>query len=146
MALWRRSVLGRQKVLWKAPPPSLQTHFLNSFLAFSPTALGLGFSIIVKVLDGLGAKRRVCLLGLFAADGFRPPKGSASCSPKNLLHWYRSLVVTFEHMVVASEKGLRRVAPAVFPLVKGLLLQTKLLGRFRQLCFTLISHAGVKLA
>ena len=52
LAFWGRSVLGCQKVLWNVPHHffKLVSEFLNSFLHFSPTALALGSSTIVKVL------------------------------------------------------------------------------------------------
>ena len=60
---------------------------------------------------GLGAKWHVCLLGFFAAIGFRLPKGSLECSPNSSLHWSHSLLRFFGQMAVASERVLWRVLP-----------------------------------
>ena len=106
------SVLGRQKVLWKLPPSLLETclRVPQLFFAFSPTALGLGF---FSHSEGLGAKWQVCLLGLFAANGFRLPKGSLECSPNGSVHWPQSLLRFLRQMAVASEKVLWRVPPTI---------------------------------
>ena len=62
---------------------------------------------------GLGAKWHVCLLGFFAANGFRLPKGSLECSPSSSLHWSHTILRFFGQMAVASEKVLWRVPPTI---------------------------------
>ena len=80
-------IFSSKEVLWKVPP------------TFSPTALALGSSAIVK--------------GFFAANGFRLPKGSLECSPNNSLHLSHSLLRFFGQMAVASEKVQWRVPPTI---------------------------------
>ena len=116
----------RKKVLWKDPPtflciclpvfsgyvegsPNSSVHLSPNFLFekgsgegslnFFPIALALGPSAIVK--------------GLFAANGFRLPKGPLECSPNNSLHLSHSLLRFFGQMAVASEKVQWRVPPTI---------------------------------
>ena len=80
------------------------------FFAFSPNSVNFG---VFSRRKGLGAKWYVCLLGFFAANGFRLPKGSLECSPNSSLHWSHSLLLFLGQMAVASEKVLWRVPPTV---------------------------------
>ena len=98
--------------------------FLNYFLHFSPTASALGSSAIVKCL---GAKSHVCLLGFFAANGFRLPKGSLECSPNRSLHWSHSLLRFFGQMAVAWEGSVEGSANCALHVSPSLLLGSKLL-------------------
>ena len=112
LSLWSadgRSVLGRQKVLWKVPF-TLVSQFPNSFysfFAFVPNSVSFG---VFSRSKGLWAKWR---WGFFAANGFRLPKGSLKCSPNSFLHWSHSLLRFFWQMAVASEKVLWRVPPTI---------------------------------
>ena len=80
MVFWARSVLGCQKEGSAKVPPRFPNSV--SFRAFRHS-------------KGLGAKWHVCLLGFFAANGFRLPKGSLECSPNSSLHWSHSLLQFF---------------------------------------------------
>ena len=86
---------------------------------------------------GLGAKWHVCLLGFFAATGFRLPKGSLECSPNSSSHWSHSLLRFFGQMVNYSvhlspkwlllhESSLEGSANCALHLSPGLLLESKL--------------------
>ena len=117
----------------------LVSQFLNSFLHFSPAALALGSSAIVKVLGQNGT----FVLGFLAANGFRLPKGSLECSPNTSLRWSHSLLRFFGQMAVA----LRRVPPTILYICltvsrgilgKWVLLQKRFCGGFRQPFFTFI--------
>ena len=137
-SLWSadgRSVLGRQKVLWKVPF-TLVSQFPNSFysfFAFVPNSVSFG---VFSRSKGLWAKWR---WGFFAANGFRLPKGSLKCSPNSFLHWSHSLLRFFlangccfrKSSVEGSANNSLHLSP------KWLLLHKS----FRQLCFTFISQS-----
>ena len=63
-----------------------------SFALFSPTAIALGSS--------------ASLLGFFAANGFRLPKGSLECSSTSSLRRPQNLLRFFGQMALASKKVL----------------------------------------
>ena len=141
MVLWGRSVLSLQKVPRKvpsrfhqglrkfrfspgllgqirfgvrkgsvegAPIPSLT---LSPSLLFAFFLNRVSFGVFSHS-KGLAAKWHVCLLGFFAANGFRLPKGSLECSPNSSLHWPHGLL-RFSWQAVASEKVLWRVPPTI---------------------------------
>ena len=126
----------------------------SALFAFFPNSVSFG---VFSHSKGLGSKWHVCLLGCFAANGFRLPKGSLECSPNSSSHWSRSLLRFFGHMSVASEKVLWTVPPTILYICltvscgflgKWLLLQKRFCGRFRQLFLTFVSQSppGVKVA
>ena len=84
----------------------LVSQFRNSFLHFSPTALALGSSAIVKVL---GQNDTLVFWGSLQQMAF----ASQKVSPNSSLHWSHSLLPFFGQMAVASEKVLWRVPPTV---------------------------------
>ncbi len=85
----------------------LVAQFLNFFF---PNSVSFGAFSHSK---GLGEKWHVCLLGLFAANGFRLPKGSLECSPNSFLHRSHRLQRFFGQLALASEKVLWRVPPTI---------------------------------
>ena len=125
----------------------------STLSAFFPNSVSFG---VFSHSKGLGSKWHVCLLGCFAANGFRLPKGSWECSPNSSSHWSHSLLRFFGHMAVASEKVLWTVPPTILYICltvscgflgKWLLLQKRFCARLRQLFFTFVSQSppGVKL-
>ena len=78
---------------------------------------------------------------VFAANGFRLPKGSLECSPNSSLHWSHNLLRFrfFGQMALASEKVLWRVPQTILEslhLSPSLLLGSKLRPLLTCLCIT----------
>ena len=121
LALWGRSVSGCQKVLWKVPHHffKLVSQFLNSFSHFSPTALALAPSAIVKVLGQNDMFVFWCSL-----------QQMAFASQKVL--WNVPQTILYMGLTVSC-----------FFLGKWLLLQTRFCGGFCQLFFVFVSQMVV---
>ena len=90
LVVWGRSVLGCHKVLWKVPPSllyiCLPVPSTLSCIFLSRVSFGA-----LRHSKGLKEKWHVCLLGFFAANGFRLPKGSLECSPNCSAHLSESV-------------------------------------------------------
>ena len=99
----------------------------HHFFAFVSQFLQLFFCIFLDrvsfraiVSKSFGAKWHVCLLGFFAANGFRLPKGFLECSSQTALH-----------ICLRLSRGFWG---------KWLLLQKRFCGGFAQVLSTLISQ------
>ena len=84
------------QIRFGVPKGSVEGTPITSLKLFRSSTLFLHFSSVsfgvFSHSKGLRAKWHVCLLGFFAANGFRLPKGSLQCSPNSSLHWSHSLL------------------------------------------------------